>query len=218
MLHTLGLPDDFLRSADHLLSGGDLAAALRHVKARAATNLGRLAASLVDDLRATPDPRSGWEQIFTGLDDRSLAGLSKALLAMRNAMTQPIPAHQLFQSVLSARTEQQVAFGWLVGAYDWSQLFVQLSRSNQLEAVPIWEAVRKTFAQASERDRKSAQKQLAGRICWAQRELPFEYLMRLSEHRNETVRNQVRHYFANEAQAWHEWLKWRANMLVLTTD
>jgi hypothetical protein len=218
LLHTLGLPDDFLRSADHLLSGGDLAAALQHVKARAATNLGKLAASLVDDLRATADPRSGWEQILASLDNRSLAGMPKALPLMRSALSQPIPAHQLYQSVLDAHTEQQAALGWLVGAYEWSQLFVQLSRSNQLESVLIWEVVRKTFDQAAESDRRSTQKQLAGRIGWAQRELPFEYLMQLSEHRNDALHKQARDYFALEVQAWYEWLKWRANMLVLTVD
>ncbi len=218
LFHTLSLPDDFLRSADHLLAGGDLAAALQYVKARAAISLGKLAASLVDGPRAIPDARSGWEQMLARLDARSLAGMSNALPLMRNALTQPIPAHQLYQSVLSARTERQAMLAWLVGAYEWSQFFVQMSRTNQLDSALIWEVVSKTFDQATKSDRKSAQKQLAGRIGWAQRELPFEYLMRLSDHRNEALSEQVCQYFAHEARVWHEWLKWCTNMLVLTVD
>jgi hypothetical protein len=44
---------------------------------------------------------------------------------------------------------------------------------------------------------------------------PFAYLMQFAGQRDEILQNQTRYYFAREARQWHQWLKWRADMLVL---
>ncbi len=215
LLQTLGLPDDFLRAADHLLSGGDLVAALRYVKARAATALGRLAASLAGDFSADLDPQRGWHQLLMKLDDRSLAWAPGVGATWRQAMAHSSPAQTLYEQALTSRGRQQDAFAWLVGAYEWSELATHLLRRHEADSVLVWETIATMFDQAKEDEQGSARKQLAGRIGWTQEHLPFGYLMRLAAHRDEQLHAKARYYFAREAREWHAWLKWRAEWFTL---
>lgn len=218
LLQTLGLPDNFLRSADHLLSGGDLVAALNYLKARAATNLGRLAATLAGVSGSGLDPKRGWDQMLSRIVDRNLAGAPGMVALLRQALEQPAPARLLYDQMLTAKGQKQAVLGWLVGAYDWSEVFAHLGGSHNLDSVPIWEAIHTVFDKSKNDEQAPVQKQLAGRIGWAQAELPFEHLMRLAAHRDQALREQTHDYFAREAREWRDWLKWRADMLVLTVD
>ena len=98
---------------------------------------------------------------------------------------------------------------------EWSELFAHLSRSHNLDSVPIWEAIDSVFDKSQKGEQAPAQSQLAGRVGWTQKEPPFEYLMRLAAHRDEALQEQTHYYFAREAHEWYGWLKWRADMLVL---
>ena len=147
LARTLFLPDDYLRSMDPMDYQGDLAWACRDLRARAAFSLGWLAAAQ-GVTRPVRESRlaEGWRSLLRELSSDHPLVQSGVATLLDDALSKRDPARSLYNASLNRSGRDQELMAALLGAFEWSQVFMHMLEGDRFQSLHTWQIIEKLFS------------------------------------------------------------------------
>ena len=216
LAHALILPENFLLSADKTDYFDDLIWACSDLRAIAAFNLSYLVAGLCTEKKGSQaDLTNTWAKVVDKFEGSHAFVRSGYASMLEEAIRTQNAARTLYESSLRLKGKQLQDVLGLVGAYEWSQVLVQMATVGAMDSQPVWESISKLFSPLGKNDVTDGQAILSSAIKWSPPVEPFHYFLGYREHKDGVVEDYSTHFFRQVARDWSDWVKWKENYLSL---